>query len=83
MASSIPLHGTELIDCAHASAKQGILLAAQQCGYSNDIETFQHELTVALAHIGIKNKDFEDLLKIVAVEPKLGIEIAPDTSTQL
>jgi hypothetical protein len=83
MASSIPLHGTELIDCAHASAKQGISVAAQQCGYSNDIDTFQHELTVALAHVGIKNKDFDDLLKTAVLAPKLGIEIAPDTATEL
>ena len=83
MASSIPLHGTELIDCAQANAKQGISVAAQQCGYSNDIDTFQHELTVALAQMGIKNKDFDDLLKTVALAPKLGVEIAPDTATEL
>jgi hypothetical protein len=83
MTSPTPLYGTELIDCAHASAKQGISLAAQQCGYSNDIETFQRELTGALAHIGIKNKEFEDLIETVALEPKLGIEIAPDTATEL
>jgi hypothetical protein len=83
MASPTPLHGTELIDCAQASAKQGISVAARQCGYGDDIETFQRELTDALGHIGIKNKDFEVLLKTVALEPTSGIEIAPDTSTQL
>jgi hypothetical protein len=83
MASPTPLHGTELIDCAQASAKQGISVAAQQCGYSNDIETFQRELTVALEQMGIKNKDFEALLKTIVLEPKSGIEIAPDTATEL
>jgi hypothetical protein len=83
MTSPIPLRGTELVDCAQASAKQGILVAAQQCGYRDNIETFQRELTDALEHIGIKNKDFDDLLKTVALEPKLGIEIAPDTATEL
>lgn len=83
MTSPTPLHGTELIDCAHASAKQGILVAAQQCGYHDDIDTFQHELKGALEQMGIKNKDFEDLIKTVALEPRLGIEIAPDTSTEL
>ncbi|MCY7368188.1 MAG: hypothetical protein LH474_08545 [Chamaesiphon sp.] len=83
MASSTPLHGTELIDCAQASAKQGIEVTAQQCGYSNDIDTFQHELTVALVDMGIKNKHFDDLLKKVVLAPNLGIEIAPDTATEL
>jgi hypothetical protein len=83
MASPTPLHGTELIDCAQASAKEGISVAAQQCGYRDDIETFQRELSGALAHIGIKNKDFEDLLKTIAPVPNLGVEIAPDTATQL
>jgi hypothetical protein len=83
MASPIPLHGTELIDCAQASARQGISAAAHQCGYHDDIDTFQQELTGALQQMGIKNKDFEDLLRKVALEPKLGIEIAPDTATEL
>jgi hypothetical protein len=83
MASPTPLHGIELIDCAQANAKQGIKVAAYQCGYSNDIDTFQRELTGALTHIGLKNKDFDDLLKTVALDPKLGIEIAPDTATEL
>jgi hypothetical protein len=83
MASPTPLHGTDLIDCAQANAKEGILVAAHQCGYNNNIEDFQYELKGALEHIGIKNKDFDDLLKMVGAEPKLGIEIAPDPSIQL
>jgi hypothetical protein len=83
MASPTPLRGTELIDCAQASARQGISVAAHQCGYHDDIDTFQHELTSALKQMGIKNKDFEDLLKTIVLEPKSGIEIAPDTATEL
>jgi hypothetical protein len=83
MTSPTPLHGTELIDCAQANAKEGILVAAHQCGYSNNIDTFQHELKVALEHIGIKNKNFEDLVEMVALEPNLGVQIAPDTATNL
>jgi hypothetical protein len=83
MASPTPLHGTELIDCAQASAKQGISVAARQCGYHDDIDTFQHQLTGALERMGIKNKDFEDLLKTIVLEPKSGIEVAPDTATEL
>lgn len=83
MASPTPLHGTELIDCAQASAKQGISVAAHQCGYHDDIDTFQQELTGALAQMGIKNKDFEALLKTVGVKPEVEIEIAPNISTRL
>lgn len=83
MAAPTPLHGTELIDCAQASATQGLSVAAHQCGYHHDIDTFQHELTGALAQMGIKNKDFDDLLKKIVLEPKLGIEVAPDTATEL
>jgi hypothetical protein len=83
MASPTPLRGTELIDCTQASAKQGIPVAAHQCGYSADIDTFQRELTSALTQMGIKNKDFEDLLKTIVLKPKSGIEIAPDTATEL
>jgi hypothetical protein len=83
MASATPLHGTELIDCAQASAKQGISVAAHQCGYHDDIDTFQHQLTVALEQMGIKNKDFEALLKTVGVKPEVEIEIAPNISTRL
>ncbi len=81
MASATPLQGTELINCAQANAKEGIQMAAQQCGYSDDFNTFQRELASALDRIGIKNKDFEDLLKIVGVKPETGIEIAPGSST--
>ena len=83
MASATPLHGTELIDCAQASAKQGISVAAHQCGYHDDIDTFQHQLTGALEQMGIKNKDFEALLQTVGVKPEVEIEIAPNISTRL
>jgi hypothetical protein len=83
MASATPLHGTELIDCAQASAKQGIAVAAHQCGYHDDIDTFQHELTGALEQMGIKNKDFEALLQTVGIKPEVEIEIAPNISTRL
>jgi hypothetical protein len=83
MTAPNPLSGTELIECARSNAKAGIEVAAHQCGYGNDIINFGHELTGALDRIGIKNKDFDDLLKTVTVEPELGIEVAPDTETEL
>ena len=83
MTSPTRLSGTELINCAQANAKEGIVMATHQCGYDNDIDTFQRELIVALEQIGIKNKDFEDLLKTVKINPELGAEIAPETATEV
>ncbi len=45
MASPKPLHGTELVDCARANAKQGIETAAYQCGYGEDLNKFAQELS--------------------------------------
>jgi hypothetical protein len=83
MTSQVPLHGTELIDCAQANANQGIKVAAQQCGYHDDITTFERELTVATAHIGVKINSFQDLIKITEIGQEHGIEIAPDSDTKL
>lgn len=83
MASPIPLHGIELIDCAQANANQGIKTAAQQCGYRDDITAFERELTVATAHIGIKVNSFQDLIKITEIGQERGLEIAPDSDTKL
>lgn len=70
MASPVPLHGTELIDCAQANAKQGIDVAANLCGYSNDIATFERELQAATEHIGVKINGFQDLIKISETVPE-------------
>jgi hypothetical protein len=83
MTSQVPLHGTELIDCAQANANQGIKIAAHQCGYRDDITTFERELTVATAHIGVKINGFQDLIKIAETGQDRGIEIAPDSGTKL
>lgn len=83
MTSQVPLYGTDLIDCAQANANQGIKLAAQQCGYRDDITAFERELTVATAHIGVKINGFQDLIKITETRQEHGIEIAPDSDTKL
>ena len=82
MTSQVPLHGTELIDCAKANANQGIAVAAQQCGYNDDIATFERELQLATERIGVKINGFQDLTK-TAVAVQRGIEIAPDSPTEL
>jgi hypothetical protein len=83
MAAPTPLHGNELIDCAKANAKEGIEAAANLCGYSGDIETFERELHSAAQHMGIKLDGFQDLVKTTEVPKPIGIEVAPDTSTEL
>jgi hypothetical protein len=83
MTSQVPLHGTELIDCAQANANQGIKLAAQQCGYREDLTAFDRELTVATAQIGVKINGFQDLIKITEPGQERGIEIAPDSGTKI
>lgn len=45
MVSLKPLHDVELVDCARENATQGIEVAAYQCGYGNDINSFMEELT--------------------------------------
>lgn len=73
MASSVPLHGTELIDCAQANAKQGIETAARLSGYGDDIPAFERELQQASERIGVKINSFQDLIKIVESPPTASI----------
>lgn len=83
MASSKPLQGTELIDCAKANAKKEIEVVSERCGYGEDIAQFEEELKKACDSIGIEINDFEDLKTDESdrdKEPK--IEIAPETPTQ-
>ncbi len=84
MASPAPLHGTELIDCANANAKEGIQVAADLCGYSGDIVTFERELQTAAHQMGIKLHGFQDLTK-KAEDPTMpkGEIVAPDSATEL
>lgn len=82
MTAPAPLHGTELVDCAQANAKEGIEVAANLCGYSNDIVTFERELQAAAHKMGITLHGFQGLMKSPEVIPP-GIEVAPDTATEL
>lgn len=84
MASPTPLQGTELIDCANANAKEGIQAAANLCGYSDDIVTFERELQTAAHQMGIQLHGFQDLKKKaeVSTQPQ-GEIVAPDSATEL
>jgi hypothetical protein len=83
MINSAPLQGIELIDCAKANRKEGIAIAAQRCGYGDDLATFEQELMKACEAIGVKVSfhDLDDTPSVVVSEP--GLEIAPDTPSQL
>jgi hypothetical protein len=84
MASPTPLHGIDLIDCAQANALQGVETAAQFCGYGEDIKAFERELQEAGERIGVKINVLSDLITgRQAVRLAGGIEIAPDTPTDL
>ena len=84
MAQTQPLQGTELIDCAKASATQGLEEAAQNCGYGEDTERFQNSLRQACDRIGIHINELGDLITPQQkVRQGRGIEIAPDSKDSL
>ena len=85
MASSQPLKGIELIDCAKANAQQGITPAAELCGYGSDLDTFERELKLACQNIGVEVKELSDLItdQQMIIKQGMGIEIAPDTPSEL
>jgi len=84
MASSQPLTGIELIDCAKANAQQGIATAAKLCGYGGDLNTFERELKQACQDIGVEVKELSDLITAQQMMKQgMGIEIAPDTPSEL
>ncbi|WP_066378548.1 MULTISPECIES: hypothetical protein [unclassified Anabaena] len=85
MASPKPLHGTDLVDCARANAKQGIETAAYQCGYGDDINTFARELKQACEQMNLQVKELSQLITDQDMILNLGTGdiIAPDTSSEL
>lgn len=84
MAAPETLHGTELIDCARANGSYGIEVAAERCGYGNDIERFQQELKQACDRIGVTFESFGDILKSSTKDDQvIGEIVAPDTPNQL
>ena len=84
MASPTKLKGLELIDCAKANAAQGIQAAAELCGYGDDLNTFKGELKHACDNIGVQIHELSDLITDQqAVIQRGGIEVAPDTPSEL
>lgn len=84
MSSSTPLTGIELIDCAKANAKQGIQTAAELCGYGQDLNRFQQQLTQACNNIGVEFHELTDLITDQqTVLRQGGTEVSPDTPSEL
>jgi hypothetical protein len=85
MPSPTPLYGTDLVDCARANAKQGIVTAAYLCGYGDDINIFAKELRQACEQMNLQVKELNELItdQDMILELGTGEIIAPDTATQL
>jgi hypothetical protein len=83
MASTEILTGSELIDCARANSNQGREVAAQRCGYGNDLAAFELALHQAGEHIGVTIRHFEDLLPTVDDKQNSGVVIAPESTSEL
>ncbi len=85
MASAKPLHGTELVDCARANAKQGIETAAYQCGYGDDLNKFSRELRQACEEMNLQVKELSELITYqdMILELGTGEVVAPDTASEL
>lgn len=81
MINSLPLQGSELIDCARANAASGLHFAAQQCGYATNVSEFQQALAQACQEAGITFHQLNDLIQ--GQERGRGLEIAPETLDQL
>lgn len=83
MTSNEKLNGVVLIDCAKANASQGLSEAAQQCGYGQNTDEFLEALTQACKNAGIHFTSLDDLVEAQSLHLKPGVEIAPDTQSQL
>lgn len=85
MASSTPLQGTELVDCARANAKQGIETAAYQCGYGEDVNAFAQVLKQACEQMNLQVKELTDLItdQEMILQIGSGEVVAPDTASEL
>lgn len=61
MSANKPLTGVILVDCAKANAKQGLPVAAEQCGYGNNLDEFLSALQSAGDEMGLDIQELKDL----------------------
>lgn len=83
MASSSPLTGVVLVDCAKANVENGLEVASEQCGYGDDVAAFEDALKKACADMNIELQEFADLSVGKRVNQREGIEVYPDTPGKL
>jgi len=84
MASSTPLQGLDLVDCARANAKQGVKTAADLCGYGSDLNRFRQTLKAACEQMGVEFYELSDLIRDEVPLLQMGGEIiVPDESSEL
>jgi hypothetical protein len=84
MATSGPLTGSELIDCSKANSNQGVTLAAERCGYGEDIAQYEQALKQAGEEMGMSIDSFAALSGTSAAEDtEAGVVIAPYTQNQI
>ena len=84
MTASKRLEGIELVDCAKANAKQGIEIAARQCGYGENLEEFRQALQKACQDMGVDIDSLSDLITDQQIAAETGgIEVAPETKNDL
>ena len=85
MISPKPLQGTDLVDCARANAKQGIEIAAYQCGYGDDINSFAQALRESCQTMNLKVRELKELItnQDKIIELGTGEIVAPETPSQL
>ena len=78
------LQGIELINCAKANAKQGVAIAAEQCGYESNVGLFVENLHKACQQIGVEIQELDDLItdQQIAKQEKV-MDIAPDSVSDL
>lgn len=84
MASSTPLTGVILVDCARANASGGVAIAAERCGYGTNTAKFQAALKSACSEMNVTIDGLSDLDDEQSQWPsEPGIEVAPDTMGDL
>ncbi|MGF1498851.1 MAG: hypothetical protein ACFB8W_18795 [Elainellaceae cyanobacterium] len=80
MSAPKPLQGAELISCAKANAKSGIVDAASLCGYGDDVTTFEQTLKETCDRMGV---EIESLGNLVTEQQQVieqgRVEVAPDS----
>lgn len=81
MAAQSPLTGVILVDCAKANAKNGPAIAAQRCGYGENVQSFRAALRTACDEMGVEADSLLDLLNEdqQSWSTQIGYDAAPDT----